>query len=799
MTENVNAMKPLRSLRSFRPLWVAASALSLAAAFAPVALRELTAQKPGSAQPDPAQVTVAVAKLLESIHYSRQRLDDEGSARLLKNYLELLDYNHLFFTQKDVDAFQSVWGTRLDDEVHSGRTLAAHQIYDIFRQRAEARVAWAKEVLKGPMDFTGPGFVEINRSKAGWPADETDAQKLWQDRITSEMLQEKLIRLEKQQKKAKESSKTPESPAPKKDPAGKSQPEGTPDLEPEQVVAKRYDRFLRDLRDQTSEDVLKTFLLCLAQTYDPHSEYLSKADLEQFAINMRLSLFGIGAKLRSEDGYAKIVELVPGGPALKSGKIKVGDRIVSVAQGEKEFVDCVDLKLDKVVGMIRGKKDTVVRIQLIPVDSTTGADRVTVEIRRDEIRLKDEAARAELIEWPKANGQTVKLGLIVLPSFYGDPDRGTNPNAKSTTRDVLALLKRLKQEGIQGLIMDLRRDGGGFLDEAVNLSGLFIKQGPIVQTRSWNGELSVSRDKDSRIEYDGPMVVLVNRQSASASEIFAGAMQDYGRAVIVGDSKTFGKGTVQQMIELSRAFPPLGEGPEAGALKPTIQKFYRVAGGSTQLRGVESDIVLPSIYDQPDTGEEALKDPLAYDTLSPLEFDRWEKDLHIPALRSRSEARIPSSREFQYVLEDLQLIRKRISENRISLNQEQRQVQLEDEKKRKEKREGERSALAGGKDPKAYRITLDNVDQKTLVPIRFSAPKSTAENQIPATGIDEDDAPTADGLNEPQKDKDGKVIFKALPIRLDPVKEETLNILNDLIDLSGKDGGSQTAKRKEKQ
>jgi carboxyl-terminal processing protease len=268
--------------------------------------------------------------------------------------------------------------------------------------------------------------------------------------------------------------------------------------------------------------------------------------------------------------------------------------------------------------MIRGKKDSIVRLQVIPVDSATGSETKVVEIKRDEIKLKDEEARAELIEWSKPNGQTVKLGMITLPSFYGEPDRNTNPNAKSTTRDVLALIKRLKQEGIQGLVMDLRRDGGGFLDEAVSLTGLFIRQGPVVQARSWNGEVAVSRDKDTKIEYDGPLVVLVNRQSASASEIFAGAMQDYNRAIVIGDSKTFGKGTVQQMIELSRAFPPLANGSEAGAVKLTIQKFYRVAGGSTQLRGVESDIVLPSIYDLPDFGEESLKDPLAYDTFNAL-------------------------------------------------------------------------------------------------------------------------------------------------------------------------------------
>ena len=348
-------------------------------------------------EPDPSQVTVAVARLLENVHYSKVRLDDAMSKRLLRNYLDALDYNHIFFTQEDVLGFETLWQEKLDDEILAGRTLAAHQIYDLFRKRAEERVAQAKELLKTELSFSEERSIEFNRQKVPWPADDTQARQLWRDRITSELIQERLAK-----------KKT----------------------DPVQNISKRYDQFLRNLQEQTSEDVVKTFLLCLAQTYDPHSEYLSKNDLEQFAINMRLSLFGIGAKLRSEDGYAKIMELVPGGPALKGGKMKVGDRIVAVAQGDKEFVDCVDLKLDKVVNMIRGKKDTLVRIQVIPVDGTTGSERTTIEIKRDEVKLKDEEARGELLEWTRPNGQTMKLGVIVLPSFYGDPERNQNPNAK---------------------------------------------------------------------------------------------------------------------------------------------------------------------------------------------------------------------------------------------------------------------------------------------------------------------------------------------------------------------------------
>jgi carboxyl-terminal processing protease len=714
----------------------------------------------GSGEPDPGQVSIAVARLLENVHYSKLPLNDAMSQRLLRNYLDALDYNHLFFTQEDVDAFTKQWGDKLDDEILAGRTIAAHQMHDLFRKRVEERIAYAKELLASELDFNGDRSVEINRQKVPWPASEADARQVWKDRITSELLQEKLAKK-------------------KTDPA--------------QAVGKRYDRFIRSLQEQTPEDVLKTFLLSLAQTYDPHSEYLSKNDLEQFSINMRLSLCGIGAKLRSEDGYAKIWELVPGGPAMKSGKIKVGDRIVAVAQGDKEFVDCVDMKLDKIVNLIRGKKDTQVRIQLIPVDAALGTERRIIEIKRDEVKLKDEEARAELVEWIKPNGQTMKLGIIVLPSFYGDPERNSNLSAKSTTRDVLALLNRLKQEGIQGLVMDLRADGGGFLDEAVNLTGLFIKKGPVVQARSWNGEVTLSRDKDPSIAYDGPMVVLVNRQSASASEIFAGAMQDYGRAIIVGDTKTFGKGTVQQMIELSRAVPFLANGSEAGAVKLTIQKFYRVAGGSTQLRGVESDIVLPSIFDQSEIGEESLKDPLPYDTFNALEFDKWEKPLHLDELRRRSGARVSLSPEFTYVADDLERIRKRLSENKISLNEKTRQTELEEEKQRKEKREAERAQRPKEKDPKVFRITLETAAKKELVPVRFVDPKPAKDSA--ALPPDEDEVPAAETPIEPQTDKDGKLVFKSPPIRVDPVKQETLNILSELADLTKLDISS-TAKKK---
>ncbi len=706
-----------------------------------------------AADPDPAQVTIAVASLLEQVHYSKQRLGKEISRKLLRNYLETLDYNHLFLTREDVEEFTEKWADSLDSEIIFGRTKAAVQMHQVFRQRVEERVAYVKELLASELDFNTDHTIELNRQKASWPAAGEESHRLWKDRITSELIQER-------------QNKSPK--------------------EPVVMVGKRYDQYLKDIKDQTEDEVVKLFLLSLARTYDPHSDYMSKSDQEQFNISMRLSLFGIGARLRAEDGYTKIEQLIPGGPASRIGKIKAGDRIVGVAQADGEFVDCVDMKLDKVVSMIRGDKDTLVRLQLIPVGATNGSDRTVVEIKRDEIKLKEGDARGELIEWTQADGKVKKLGYIDLPSFYRDFSQNGNPNAKSTTRDVLLLLNRLKKEGIEGLVMDFRRDGGGSLEEAINLSGLFIKDGPVVQVKNWNGDITVNRDTDPSIAYDGPMVVLVNRQSASASEIFAAAMQDYGRAVIVGDSKTFGKGTVQQMIELAKAVPSLANGGQAGAVKLTIQKFYRIAGGSTQLRGVESDITLPSMSDQPEMGESALKDPLPYDTIKPLDYSRWSKPLFLEELKKRTLERIPKNPEFAYVQEDLERVRKYVEENKISTNEESRKAEVEKDKERRKKRDAERLEAVKGPEPKAYRITLDNASKPELAQITFVEPKPPKEGKDNEA---EEEEPK-DTLNENGEE----TVFKAPPIRYDPVKAEGLNILGDFVEMTKSAEGRSAAR-----
>src|SRR4051812_44731524 len=675
------------------------------------------------AKSDSEQICVSVGRLLEEGHYTHQQLNDDMSRKVLRSYLELLDFSHLFFTQQDIDSMNAKYGTALDDDILLGNLKPAYEIYELYQKRVDARVAKVKEQLKQPFDFKTDASIEISRQKSSWPKDEADADAIWQGRIANELLQENL-------------SEHPIEPGP-------------------QLVSRRYDRLMRNVHEEDKPEQVKLFLAALAQTYDPHSEYLSKADLKNFSINMGLSLVGIGAMLRTEDGYAKIESLVPGGPAQTDGRLKVGDRITAVAQGNGEFNDVRDMRLDKVVEQIRGKKGTKVRLLVIPADSPDPSKRKTVDLVRDEIKLKDQEARADIIIKKKENGEPVKLGWITLPSFYADMDR----HQKSTTKDVLQLLKRLKKENISGLIVDLRRNGGGSLEEAIALTGLFLKSGPIVQTKSSNGNIVVSSDPDPGIAYSGPMIVLTSRQSASASEIFAAALQDYGRALIVGDKNTFGKGTVQTILEIGRFTSLLGSrSQEDGALKLTIQKFYRVAGGSTQLHGVASDIVLPSLSDLPEFGEGALKNCLGYDEVPKARFTKWSegRGLFIDELKRRSEARVQANPEFKYVMEDMERLRKRLDENRISLNEDVRKTELNEDKLRKESRPKDRLAR-NDEQMQMIRLTLDTVDKPNLQPIIFpgnlAANKKNASNKVAPEAAPDADSDTAgpldDGTKEP--------------------------------------------------
>src|SRR3984893_12273017 len=699
-------------------------------------------EKPTTA--DPHQVAITVGRLLEQGHYTRQKLDAEMSKRILSTYLENLDYNKLFFTQEDIDQITQKYGTTLGDSILLGDLQPAKEIYSVFRVRVEDRIAKIRQLLKRDYSFKSSRTVALDRRKEPWPANIAEADSLWRDRIEGELLQEKLNKFAI-------------------DPGVK-------------VVSRRYDQLIKSVEERDEEDLNQLFLNSLAQSYDPHSEYLGRSDLESFEINMRLSLTGIGAELRSEDGYAKVQRLLPGGPAQMSGKMSVGDRIAAVAQGKEAFVDTVDMKLDKVVEMIRGKKGTVVRLQVIPANANYLSKRRVVELVRDNVKLIEQEAKAEIIEKDLPDGTIQKLGWITLPSFYQDMEKSRT--GKSTSRDVAALLKRLEQEQIQGLIVDLRRDGGGSLDEAIKMSGLFINQGPVVQVKDANGDIDVLKDREGNALYTGPMIVLVNKLSASASEIFAAAMQDYGRALIVGDSSTFGKGTVQTMLELGRFMPMLGNSSnEAGALKLTVQKFYRVAGGSTQLRGVISDLVLPSLTDNSELGESSLQHPLAYDEVEPAPIDVTanRKPLYVDELRQRSANRVSQDPQFQDISDDVRQLEERLKSNRLSLNESSRRDEMAKEAKQKEKEEADRKKAATDDHDKTYELTLADVDKPQL---RLAEQKpdsvepSKSAKAKPARSTDD---PVEDALDDDESTNLADI---------DPARRETLNILSDLIDYS---------------
>ena len=698
-------------------------------------------EKPSST--DPRQIAITVGRLLEQGHYTRQKLDPEMSKRILETYLESLDYNKLFFTQEDVDQFNRKYGDSLGDSILLGDLQPAREIYNVFRARVEDRIGKIHQLLKKDYMFKSSRTIALDRRKEPWPANAAEADTLWKDRIEGELLQEKLNKFAV-------------------DPGAK-------------VVARRYDQLLKSIQERDDDDLVQVFLNAVAQSYDPHSEYLGRSDLESFEINMRLSLTGIGAELRSDDGYAKVERLLPGGPAEMSGKMSVGDRIAGVAQGKDPFVDTVDLKLDKVVEMIRGKKGTVVRLQIIPANAADPSKRKVVELVRDNVKLTEQEAKAEIIEKPMPDGLIQKLGWITLPSFYQDMEKSRT--GKSTSRDVAALLRRLEQEQVQGLVIDLRKDGGGSLDEAIKMSGLFINQGPVVQVKDANGDIDVLKDREGNATYSGPMIVLVNKLSASASEIFAAAMQDYGRALIVGDSSTFGKGTVQTMLELGRFMPMLATSSnDAGALKLTVQKFYRVAGGSTQLRGVVSDVRLPSLTDNSEFGESGLQHPLQYDEVEPAPIDVTanRKSLFVDELRQRSANRIAQDPQFQDITQDMRQLDDKLKGNRLSLNEAVRRDEIAQEEKQKEKEEADRKKVAAGDNTKVYELALADVDKPQLKLLDLKPDASVAKT-AKAKQDQSSDNPVEAALDE---DDASKLADS------DPGKRETLNILSDLIELS---------------
>ena len=660
------------------------------------------------------QIAFFMAAMLERYHYLQMRLGSELSPKFFDRYVETLDPQRLYLLQSDLAEFD-VYRTnlcRLNARSRSMDVRPAYEIFNRFVQRLEERVAYVDETLhKEKFTFNGEDRVVANRKDLPYPKDLGEAKKLWLERAKAEYLQERLAKMDARKKAAdavkpdKDAGKATPPDAASGAPTNSHAPAeiGPKKTEAEEIVETlihRYHRTLRNYIDWNKDDVLQAYLTALTHIYDPHSDYFGPAQLEQFSITMNLSLSGIGAELTTtDDGYCTIRRLLPG-PAQNSGRIKVNDRIIAVAQSNQPPVDVVDMNLNKAVQLIRGPQGTEVRLTLIPAGADSTATK-TVSLIRAEIQIEDQEAKAKIIELPNGSGEPLRLGVINLPSFY-TPFEIVKPHGsaetRSTTIDVARLLTKLKQENVKGVVLDLRLNGGGSLEEAIKLTGLFIKEGPVVQVRSspvLSNKTEELANKESTALYDGPLIVLTSRLSASASEILAGALQDYGRALIVGDTRTHGKGTVQQVLKLQDTMVASGvQGVtnEPGALKVTIKKFYRPSGASTQKEGVVADVVLPSVLgESKEIGESALENPLDYDTIPSAKYDRVDMvEPYLPELRKRSAQRLATDKEYAYIREDIALYIKQQNDKTVSLNEQQRLKEKEEADARQKTRDRER-------------------------------------------------------------------------------------------------------------
>lgn len=622
-----------------------------------------TAEMALDVTPQQRLVEQLVATYAARAHYANRTLDDALSEEIFRRYLEVLDPGRIYLTQADVDSFAK-FRTQFDDALKKGSVNNAYDMYRVFRDRVLERIAYADTLLEKKPDFSLEETFEFDRSDAPWAKDAATLDDYWRKRVKNEALG--LILADKTWDEARETLK------------------------------KRYANFRHRFLQVESEDVFELFINAYAHTLDPHTQYFSPRDSEEFEIRMSLSYEGIGASLQVDDEYVSIVRVLPGGSAHKADVLKPDDRITAVGQGaEGEMVDVVGWRLDDVVDLIRGPKDSVVRLSILPAGAAPGSEEKLVKLVRSEIKLEEQAAQSRVIDVDNA-GEPMKMGVIEVPAFYLDyrAKMMGEKDFRSTTRDVRRLIEELKTQDIDGLVIDLRDNGGGSLQEATELTGLFIDTGPVVQIRSSDGALEVAEDIDAGVAWDGPMVVLVNRFSASASEIFAGAIQDYGRGLVVGTT-TYGKGTVQNLIDLSRA---LNGELDLGQLKMTIAKYYRVTGSSTQHRGVVPDVVLPSPIDPEEFGESAELTSLPWDEIQPAggihEVHVRARDL-LPELQEEVRERQAGDELFQLYMADVNEIRAQRSQTAVSLNLTERRAERERQNKESLARVNQRREALG--------------------------------------------------------------------------------------------------------
>ena len=715
--------------------------------------------------PNDPRIAYVTARLLEEFHYSQQPLDPEVSERFFDNYLDALDSRHENFLQSDLAEFDH-YRTNLDTFTIGKQNTAdlapAYAIFQRYLERMQQHAGYVDELLKQDrFRFSADEHIQLDLRHAPYPDNLEEARQLWRQRLRYEYLQEKLNR---------EISTTNETVIL---PLAKSA-----DGEIVDELARHYHWNLRMLAHWDSTDILQTYLDALAHAYDPHSDYLNNEHAQDFSIGMSLSLFGIGAQLTEDDGYCTISSLVPGGPAAKSKQLKEKDHIIAVAQSNQPPVDVVDMELGRVVQLIRGPKGIQVRLTISPAEDRS--TRRVVSLIRDEIKLEDQEAKAQLVELPDGHGGTNRIGVIDLPSFYAPVDLSGNTGhtaPKYTSADVAKLVKKLKQEKVAGVILDLRRNPGGSLEEAVKFTGLFIKSGPVVLARSPDNSVNVDSDPDSSLLYEGPLIVLVNRLSASASEIAAAALQDYGRALVVGDISTFGKGTVQNLNPLYPlvSLSTLLVTNDPGTLKITIRKFYRVSGASTQLKGVMSDIVLPDLLNySTQYGESSLDHPLPWDTLPRdtirnVNYDKLNLvQPYLAELSRRSTARVATNQDFIYIRQDIERFQKLQVDKTASLNEHERLMERQEAGNRQKARDQEHAARKAPP-AKVYELTVERAGEPGLPP-PLGETNSAATNHPPLDDhlIQTAPVPAAEA---------------PAPFATDPMLDETEQILEDYISL----------------
>ncbi|MDP2137022.1 MAG: carboxy terminal-processing peptidase, partial [Candidatus Didemnitutus sp.] len=668
-------------------------------------------------------------QMLDYVHFNRNAVKQGDYPKLITDYMALLDPQRLYFTSGDEQSLRRLYGPPLEaDLAYRGNIDAAFRIFGLFEQRIQTRITWVKEELSKDLDLTKDETYTLDRSKGPWPADQAEADQIWKRRLKAEYINEIL------------GNKSPD--------------------EARQTMVRRFDRFLKNTAEIQPQEIQARFLTALTRLYDPHSSYLSAIDLDDFNVDINLALVGIGAVLSvNDEGYCSIVSVVPGGPADLSGRIKPKDRIVAVQQDGADNIDVVGMRLRQIVQMVRGIKGTKVTLTIQPAKASDSSKTEQIVITRDVIKINQARASAAVYEVPNQQGEISKVGVVTLNSFYGEPGETDDSKRASASNDVAELVAKLKEKDIIALVVDLRRNGGGLLSEAINLAGLFIDQGPVVQVRDSLGRVSLGNDTNSLISYDGPLAILTSRFSASASEIFAGALQNYGRAVVIGDSTTYGKGTVQVVFEMQNYLPRLARDyGKAGAAKLTTQKYYLPNGSSTQKRGVIPDIALPSIDDFLDIGEAREPNALIWDEISSAPFNGKPLSLAFVApLLSASQQRQETLSEFELLKRNIEWFRERTEQKSVSLKLETRRMQKEGAEAQSKIFEAEFDEFAKTDFPK-QEIKLDAVlAEKSPEPVAVA-------DTTPEAGTDE--------------------VEHAKSARFDIHLRETLRVVSDAVRLS---------------